>query len=324
MGPSHASHLRILGGKTLIKTSLIEILPCWNAILMRAVIQYLNRWSYRWLAGIGVVELSILRTQAWVTLSIIIDILIYGTPQGRIDSWCGTSIERIACNVYGYLRQLTTFRGYTSVIVQMLILFVSMPSLIVVREWTWESHDVLLGWDLVVFPAWFWLLVPHGAGMTCLYLRHQSIKHVVINLFYSKRHFVLFAIWVLAYGAVIVGRGQSYSSLDLLPLANWPDFRSITQPELLLKLCRAVELDVGGILSGRSLVVGEERLFQGFDCVAAFLGGDLQHQFDRFVSLITDSVKIFHQVLLRVFCECYVPSLGKFVPFSPLVFSRCS
>jgi hypothetical protein len=96
---------------------------------------------------------------------------------------------------------------------------------------------------LVAFPSCFWLLMTHGAWIAGLYLRNQSVKHIVINLFYSERHSVLFAIWVLAHGAVIMSSGQGYCSLRLLfTLANWSDFRSITQPQLLLKLWRAVQL----------------------------------------------------------------------------------
>ena len=77
----------------------------------------------------------------------------------------------------------------------------------------------------------------HDAWVARLYLRNQSVEHVVVDLFYSERHLVLFAIGVLAHGAVVMGSGQGYCSLDLwFTLANWSDFRSITQPQLLLKL----------------------------------------------------------------------------------------
>ena len=69
--------------------------------------------------------------------------------------------------------------------------------------------------------------------VNCCYSRSIS----VVDLFYSERHLVLFAIGVLAHGAVIMSSGQGYCSLHLLfTLANWSDFRSITQPQLLLKL----------------------------------------------------------------------------------------
>jgi hypothetical protein len=83
----------------------------------------------------------------------------------------------------------------------------------------------------------------HDAWVARLYLRNQSVEHVVVNLFYSERHLVLFAIGVLAHGAVIMGSGQGYCSLNLwFTLANWSDVRSITQPQLLLKLRWAVQL----------------------------------------------------------------------------------
>ena len=69
----------------------------------------------------------------------------------------------------------------------------------------------------------------HGSWIAGLYLGYQSIKHIIVNLFYSKRHFVLFAIGVLADGAVVVGGGQIYYSLDwLLTLPDRSDFSGIT------------------------------------------------------------------------------------------------
>lgn len=207
MSCSWTSHLWILLRKRLIKTALIEILTCGNTILMRCIVQYLYRWRYRWLTGIGIIHLSIWWTQAWVALSIVIDILVNRTPQSWVNSRCWTSIEWITRNVYWYLWQLTTFWRHTRVVVQMLVLFVTMTSLIVVRQRAREGHDVLLRRDLVVFPSRFWLLMTHHSRMTSLNLRNQCVKHIVINLFNSKRHLILFAIWVLAHGAVVVGGG---------------------------------------------------------------------------------------------------------------------
>jgi len=57
-----------------------------------------------------------------------------------------TPIERITAHVYRYLWQLTTFRGHAAgVVIQMLVLFVAMASLVVVGEGAGERNDVLLG-----------------------------------------------------------------------------------------------------------------------------------------------------------------------------------
>lgn len=153
-------------------------------------------------------HLTILWAQTWIALCIVIDILINGTPQSWIDTRRRATIERIPSNIYRYLRQLSTFRGYSSVIIQMLVLFVTMTSLvIIVRQGAGERNDVLLWADLVVLTPRLWLLMTHGTCAAGLYLRYQSVKHIIIYLFNSEGHFICFAIWVLAYGAVVVGCG---------------------------------------------------------------------------------------------------------------------
>ena len=161
----------------------------------------------------------------------------------------------------------------------------------------------------------------HG---TRLDLWNERVKHIVVNLLYSKGHFVLLAIRVLAHGAGFVSSRQIYHPLKLVfTLHNWSNLRCISQPQLLLKLPWAVELKVRRILSGRSLIIGEERLFQGFDGVATLLRRNLKHKFYGFVRLVADAMEVLHEILLWVFCESDISSFGKLVAFSPLVLSRC-